>query len=360
MGVHEKIREIEEEMARTQVNKATERHLGLLKAKLAKLKKEIIGGKGSKKTGSSGFDVKKSGDSTVVLIGLPSVGKSTILNKMTKQQSKVAAYAFTTLTVIPGIFEYKGAKIQILDLPGIISGAKEGAGRGREILSVARSADLIMIILDVFHPNIKTILDELEGFGIRLNQKPPNVVITKKQKGGITVNRTVKTTKLDDKTIEDVLGEYGMHSADVVIRQDVSVDEFIDVVVGNREYIPAITVLNKVDLVSRDYLKQVKFSYLPVAAEKNFNIDKLKDAVYDGLDLIRVYTKPRMGEADMKEPMIVRSGITVAEFCDRLHRDLRKNFKYAQIWGTSARFQGQKVGIEHRLKDGDIVTIVAR
>lgn len=123
------------QMARTQKNKATAYHLGLLKAKLAKYRRELLtptgkGGGG----GGEGFDVTKSGDARVGLIGFPSVGKSTLLNKMTGTFSEIAAYEFTTLTCIPGVINYKGAKIQLLDLPGIIEGAKDGKGRGRQVL----------------------------------------------------------------------------------------------------------------------------------------------------------------------------------------------------------------------------------
>lgn len=66
------------------------------------------------------------------------MGKSTFLSKITKTKSEVAAYSFTTLTAIPGVLEYGGAEIQVLDLPGIIEGASEGKGRGRQVISAAK------------------------------------------------------------------------------------------------------------------------------------------------------------------------------------------------------------------------------
>ena len=150
MGLMERIKEIEAEMARTQKNKATNYHLGTLKAKLAKLRSELFeqqsGGSGG--GGGEGFDVARNGDARVALIGFPSVGKSTLLGALTSTESEAAAYEFTTLTCIPGSLKYKGSKIQVLDLPGIIEGAAHGAGRGKEVIAVARSADAILIVLD--------------------------------------------------------------------------------------------------------------------------------------------------------------------------------------------------------------------
>ena len=132
MSTAQKIAEVEAEVARTQRNKATEGHLGMLKAKLSKLKKEMLEGTGSKGGGGGeGFDVAKSGDCRVGLIGFPSVGKSTLLTKLTGSISEAADYEFTTLTCIPGVYRHKGAQIQLLDLPGIIEGAKDGKGRGK-------------------------------------------------------------------------------------------------------------------------------------------------------------------------------------------------------------------------------------
>jgi small GTP-binding protein len=97
------------------------------------------------------------------------------LSKITKTRSEVAAYSFTTLTAIPGVLEYGGAEIQILDLPGIIEGAAEGKGRGRQVISAAKTSDLILMILDATkRAEQRALLEaELEAVGIRLNREPP-------------------------------------------------------------------------------------------------------------------------------------------------------------------------------------------
>lgn len=128
---------------------ATEYHLGTLKARLAKLRQELVDASSSGKGGAGdGFDVMKSGDARVSLVGFPSVGKSTLLGRVTETASIAAAYEFTTLTCIPGNIEYKGARIQLLDLPGIIEGAAQGKGRGKQVIAVARTSDMILMLLD--------------------------------------------------------------------------------------------------------------------------------------------------------------------------------------------------------------------
>ena len=149
MGIAEKIKEIEYEYARTQKNKATEYHLGTLKAKLAKLRTMAI--EGEKKAGGEkgeGFEVQRHGYSRIAMIGFPSVGKSSLLNLVTEQESEAAAYEFTTLTCIPGKLFINDAELQLLDLPGIIEGAASGRGRGRQVIAVGKSSDLILMILD--------------------------------------------------------------------------------------------------------------------------------------------------------------------------------------------------------------------
>jgi len=364
--IEDQIKAVEEEIHKTPYNKATQHHIGKLKAKLARLKDEAqkrLAARGG--GGAPGYAVKKSGHATVAIVGFPSVGKSTLLNQITDAESEVGSYHFTTLDVIPGVLYHKGAQIQVLDMPGLIRGASKGRGRGREVISVARNSDLILLMVDVFEANIDVLVDELSQSGIRLNQKPPDVVITKKDRGGVNVNPTVKLTKITKEIIADMLREFGHLNADIVVRDDVSEDELVDILAGNRVYVPAFVMINKVDLVTPEYLKSVKarmknWRVVAVSAEKGTGLEHLKDTIYDELNFIRIFLKPQGKEADMTEPLITRQGAIVATVCETIHRDFKRKFRYANVWGPSAKFPGQTVGLGHGLKDGDILTLVLR
>lgn len=290
----QKITEIESEMARTQKNKATSAHLGMLKAKLAKLRRELIEPKGAGAAGpkGEGFDVAKTGDSRVGFVGFPSVGKSTLLSNLAGVYSEVAAYEFTTLTTVPGVIKYKGAKIQLLDLPGIIEGAKDGKGRGKQVIAVARTCNLILIVLDVLKPlHHKKILEkELEGFGIRMNKNPPNLSVKRKEKGGINLTTTVQQSTLDTDLVKSILGEYRICNADVVLREDASVDDLIDVIEGNRVYVPVIYVLNKIDQISIEELEIIhKVPHcVPISAHHKWNFDDLLERIWEYLALVHI------------------------------------------------------------------------
>lgn len=361
----DRIKAIEDEMARTQKNKATSHHLGGLKAKLAKLKRELLtptsGGGGG---GGVGFDVARTGIASVGFIGFPSVGKSSLMSGLTGTESVAAAYEFTTLTTVPGTLTVHGAPVQILDLPGIIEGAKDGKGRGRQVIAVARTCNLIFIVLDVLKPlGDKAIIEnELEGFGIRLNKKPPAISIKKKDKGGIAITNTQPLTKLDADEIKAVLQEYKMANCDVHIRCDPSLDDFIDVVEGGRVYIPAVYVLNKIDAISieeLDLLYRIPNS-VPISAKDWLNIDEMIEMMWEKLDLVRVYTKPKGKQPDYTAPVVLkRAHCTVEDFCNSIHKEISKQLKYAMVWGSSVKHsRGQKVGLTHELADEDVVSLV--
>jgi small GTP-binding protein len=344
----QQIKQLEEEIKRTPYNKATEHHVGRLKAKLARLKEELE--KERRKSARQTISIKKEGDATVALVGFPSVGKSSLLNALTNAKSEVGDYDFTTKKPVPGIMEYKHATIQIIDMPGIVEGAASGKGRGKEVLSAVRIADLIVIVADVFKlDSIEIVKRELYEAGIRLDQKPPDVVIRRKDRGGVKISSTVPLG-LDERTIAEILKEYKIHNADVLIRENITMERLIDALNGNCVYIPSITVVNKIDIMDVDV------NAIKVSATRGINLDLLKEEIYRKLRFIKVYLKPP-GEKMSEKPMILREGARIEDVCRKIHNDFVENFKYARVWGRSVKHEGQRVGLDHVLSDGDVVSI---
>lgn len=363
-SIEKQIKDIEDEIFKTQKNKATEHHIGKLKAKLAQLrdtleKRKASGGKGK------GFAVKKSGDATVGIIGFPNIGKSTLLNQLTDAKSRVGDYEFTTLETIPGMMKYNGADIQLLDLPGLITGASQGRGRGREILSAIRNVDMILLMIDGQNPEHLGVMEkELYNASLRINQKKPDVVVAKRGQGGIVVNATTKLTHLNENVIKAISSEYVIN-ADITIREDITEDQLIDVFMENRVYVPALVVINKKDLLSEKEIqlklqdiKQKGWNVIAISAKEGAGLDYLRRMIFLKLNLIRVYMKPVGKQVDYNEPLILKNGDTVGDACKKLHRDFKRKFRYASISGSSVKHAVQKVGLEHVLKEGDVLTIV--
>lgn len=358
------IKRLEDEISNTKYNKRTQHAIGLLKAKLARLRESQEARKKSGKKGE-GYSVRRSGDATVILVGFPSVGKSTLLNALTNAESKTAAYEFTTLDVIPGMLEYGHAKIQILDVPGIVKGASDGTGRGKEVLSVMRNADMALILVEVNHPeHLPVLLHEIANTNIRLNQHKPYVKIKKTTKNGIRVGKTVKLRTLTDDTIKAILKEFRINNADVLIREEINDDQLIDILEDNKAYMPGIIILTKADTVSFEKAEQVKNEIgadIIVSAERHSGLENLKKLIFDRLDLIRVYLKQPGKEPDLEVPLIMHKNSRIRDVCEKLHKDFVSKFRFARLWGRSSKFPGQKLlSLEHVLIDEDVLEIHLR
>ncbi|XP_037078267.1 developmentally-regulated GTP-binding protein 2-like [Pollicipes pollicipes] len=364
MGILEKIAEIEREIGRTQKNKATEYHLGLLKAKLAKYRTQLLEPQGKKGEKGEGFDVLKSGDARVALIGFPSVGKSTLLSTLTKTQSETASYEFTTLTCIPGVIEYNGANIQLLDLPGIIEGAAQGKGRGRQVIAVARTADLVIIMLDATKSEVQRELleKELEAVGIRLNKPKPGIYFKQKKAGGIHFNATCSLSKVDEKLVQVILHEYKIFNAEVIFREDCTADQLIDTISDNRVHLPCLYVYNKIDQVSIEEVDRLarQPNSVVVSCNMKLNLDYLLFMMWDMLALIRIYTKKPGRHPDFNDAIIMRRNSSVEHVCHTVHRSIVAVFKYALVWGRSTKYSPQRVGLAHVVEDEDVIQIVKK
>lgn len=286
VDIDSKIRAVKEEIRRTPYHKGTEHYIGHLKAKLAKLKQRQTQTKPKGK--SKGFALKKAGDATVVLVGPPSVGKSSLLNKLTRARARVEEWPFTTLEVIPGMLQYKGANIQILDLPGLIGDAVAGKGRGQEVFSVVRIADLLILMVDIkTKTKLSSLMKELKKIEISL---------------------------------------------------------------------PIIVVVNKIDLLNKPPQSKTK-NQIYISVQKGTGIDKLKQIIFQKLELIRIYLKPKGKKPDFNEPLILKKVAKVSTVAKKTFPK-QKEFKQILLWGPSARFPGQQVSLNHQLKDKDILSFI--
>ncbi len=342
MDIQDRITQIEKEIRETPYHKGTEHHIGKLRARIARLEDELAETRSRKTGGGAPFAVKKQGDATIVFVGFPSVGKSTLLNALTSANSRVAPFAFTTLTVIPGMMDYRGARLQIFDLPGLVGGAAKGKGRGREILSVVRASDLLILIIEAGkEEQLKEIYSELYQAGVRINQNAPQIIIKKKLKGGIHTNYPLAAT---------VAGEFRIVNAEIIIKGQTSLEQIIDAFLGNRVYVPAVVVVNKIDL--RPNIKKDD-QWVYISSQNNLNLETLKEAIWEKLQLMRVYLKSPDKEVDTDKPLILKNGQTVADAIKKISTDIV--VKEARVSGKSVKYPNQKVSLTHRLADEDIL-----
>ena len=130
---------------------------------------------------------------------------------------------------------------------------------------------------------------------------------------------------------------------------------------------PIIVVGNKADLqgslATFQPLESEFGDYCPVvlvSAEERVGFDELGEAIFRALDIIRIYTKsPQEKKDDVQRgaPFVLPEGSTVADASDNVHKDLARSLKYAVLWGLSGKFEGQHVGRDHQLHDGDLIEL---
>jgi len=186
--------------------------------------------------------------------------------------------------------------------------------------------------------------------------------------GGVKFNNTCQLTQLGDNpqdTVTRILGSYRIHNAEVLIREDVTVDDIIDIIEGNRKYIRCLYVYNKIDTLSIEEVDELarKPDSVVISIYMDLNIDYMLQKMWKYLGLIRIYTKRRGQAPDLNEPIVLssqREGLTVEAATRGISKELLEIFNFALVWGRSTKYNPQRVGQSHSLKDEDVLQIVSK
>jgi ribosome-interacting GTPase 1 len=351
-------------------HKGTERMCSQVKRQMAQLRQEIEERKkAAKRRSAPSYFIEKAGAAQIAVVGMTNVGRSSLLKAVTNSQVEVAPWPFTTRRPIPGMLSYQDIRLQLVETPPIVSGSSEGKADGFKVLSLARNADGLIILVDLSdnpEKNLHVVIQELDASRILIVEPEGEVEISRRGYGSDI--QFIWDGTLEGCTQEEVvslLRGYKIRSALVRIKGRVTLDIVEDAIFGNAVYKPTLVVANKLDLVSsEDEIKDLYeiaegMEIIPVSIEKNKELkDILGKKLFEKLGILRVYTK-QPGKKAAEEPIVARKGLTVGELARMIHSDFYKRFRYARIMGPSAKFKSERVGLNHVLEDGDVVQLHA-
>lgn len=365
----ERLRLMGEFLSLVPKHKGTAKLCAHVRRLMSQLRDEIERRRRTRRVRGPSYYPEKSGVAQVVLLGPTNVGRSSLLKAVTNAKPEVAPYPFTTRRPIPGMLKYEDVQIQLVEAPPLVEGASEGRGDGYRVLSLARNGDSLIIMVDLADEPVeqfRMVSSELEKAKI-LILKPRGEVAIERSRFGSDI-QFIWEGELDGCTAADVaalLRGYGVRSAVVRVRGIVALDDVEDALYGVSVYKPTLVLANKADLgCGVKVLKELRELVRPlemmvVSTFRGGGLsEKLGSRLFRLLDLIRVYTKEPGGKPSSK-PFVVRRGTTIGELARMIHSDFHRGFRYARLWGSSARFAGERVGPDRVLEDGDVVEIHA-
>jgi ribosome-interacting GTPase 1 len=366
----QKIKLMREFISLVPKHKGTSKLLANVRRRIASLERELEKAKARKKGGRGrSFSVPKEGAGQIIILGPTNVGRSSLLASVTNAKAEVTPVYYATRKPVVGMLPYHDVQFQLVEAPALVEGAADGRMEGPRILGLARNSDGLVLMVDLAGDLVKQFRmmhSELEQAGIMVEKSEGEVEITRRILGaGVQV---IGGGILVDGTLEDLrrlLNSYRINSALVRIRGKVTLDNIEDSLFSSNIYKPALVVANKMDasgaeeklLYLREALKEVKVPLLAISCKNKQGLEELGNLIFQMLRIIRVYTKEPSKKEPSKKPVVVEEGTTVIDIAKKLHSKLYKRFRYARIWGPSAKYPGQKVGSSHLMKDGDIIEI---
>jgi uncharacterized protein len=292
-------------------HKASEKMQADLKTKISEAKREVEHERRNPKKVGVSAKIPKQGAGQYLIVGAPNTGKSLLLSRLSRATPEVAPYPFTTREPSAGMMTWEDVRLQLIDTPPITAEFLEG-----NLSSMVRSADAVLLMVDLG--------DDDGPFAA-----------------------------------EAVIERLGQTKT-ALIGQPPELNEDSDFSIA---HVKTLLVANKIDLPGAaerlEFLKELfgtRFPIHVISAEQGTGMEPLRQAIYQFLDVIRIYTKRPGKPADMESPFTAPRGSTVSELAGIIHRDLEESFKSAKVWGTGV-FDGQSVPHGHVLHDKDIVEL---
>jgi len=327
------------EMLRTvPKHKGTDHLQAEIKTRIKQLTEDAAGPKkGAAKTGPA-HTVRPEGAAQIALVGPPNSGKSSLHQRLTGSRAEVGPYPHTTHAPLPGMFAYSDIFFQLVDLPPISPTYMESWMPNA--LQPARAA---LLVVDLSVPGC---VEQVTAIKERLDQK--RITLVERWPGTIEAG-DLDVAGAPPKEIKAV--------ADPLHEETFEFDDPF------RTYLPTLLVANKSDVEwDRDEIAILQelvgaaYPALAVSAKTGWGLDRVGHILFGGLGIVRVYTKAPGRPPDKDRPFTVFKGNTILDVAELVHRDLAFSLKYARVWG-SGKFEGQPVGKDHVVSDGDIVEL---
>jgi ribosome-interacting GTPase 1 len=311
------------EMLRTiPKHKGTEHLQADIKSRIKALSDELSGPKKGGKRSGPVHSIRPEGAAQIALLGPPNAGKSSLHAKLTGSRAQIGPYPHSTHEPMAGMLPYADISFQLVDLPAISPDFVVPW-----IATALQPADAALLVVDLSDPAspeaISLVLDLLGEKKITLTTCWPS-----------------------DPPPENRVAADG----------DVEDDPF-------RIRLPTLLIANKLDLAAGpedvDALVELAGTGLPrlaVSATTGEGLDRIAPFLFEQLGIVRVYTKLPGKPAEHDKPFTVRRGATVLDVAALVHRDIAGSLRYARAWGRQV-YDGQQVGPEHLVADGDVVEL---
>lgn len=365
----EKLRLLKEFLSLVPKHKGTGKLCVQVKKQMATLRREIEEKKRRRAgKGGSKFFIEKEGAAQTVIVSLTNAGKSSLLAATTNANVEVSSNPYATREPTPGMLTHEDVQFQIVEAPALMKGSADGRAWGLQTLALARNADGLILMVDLSQEPVEQlslILNEMEKARVFIKKPKGRVEVEKRFTGaGLRIILIGKLVNCTLKDVEELLKSYRVADAVVKIHGQATLNEVEEAIFESTVYKPAIVAANKIDLDMGKSNLQLLEAYigdqlpiLAVSCKTQQNLDKLGEALFKTLNIIRVYTKEPSKREFSKRPFILKRGATVYDLAKSIHSDFRENFSFAKVWAKRLVFSPQKVGSTFTLEDEDVVEI---